>query len=70
MNLILQDWQEVWLRDCFWHMLFVIILGIVMILWRPSSNRVRYGSHSMCSLVPRPPPIFPSGYETIVCGSL
>jgi len=38
----LTDWKEVWLRDCFWHILFAFILVIVMILWRPSSNRIRF----------------------------
>ena len=37
-----QDWREVWLRDCFWHVLFAFILLVVMIIWRPSSNRSRF----------------------------
>ena len=31
-----------WLRECFWHVLFAFILLIVMIIWRPSANRNRY----------------------------
>ena len=38
----MQDWKEVWLRDCFWHVLFAWILLVVMIIWRPSSNRSRF----------------------------
>jgi type VI protein secretion system component VasK len=38
----LEDWQEVWLRDCFWHFLFVIVLIVIMIIWRPSANRNRF----------------------------
>ena len=37
-----QDWQEVWLRDCFWHFLFCVILVVIMIIWRPSANRNRF----------------------------
>lgn len=37
-----QDWQEVWLRDCFWHFLFCFILVVIMIIWRPSSNSSRF----------------------------
>ena len=39
---VFQDWREVWLRECFWHVLFAFILLIVMIIWRPSANRNRY----------------------------
>ena len=39
---LFQDWREVWLRECFWHVLFAFILLIVMIIWRPSANRNRY----------------------------
>ena len=38
----MQDWGEVWLRDCFWHVLFAFILLVVMWIWRPSSNRSRF----------------------------
>ena len=38
----MQDWQEVWLRDCFWHFLFCVILVVIMIIWRPSANRNRF----------------------------
>ena len=37
-----QDWQEVWLRDCFWHFLFCFILIVIMIIWRPSANNNRF----------------------------
>ncbi|XP_064394797.1 transmembrane protein 87A-like [Halichondria panicea] len=41
-NDCLTDWSEVWLQDCFWHVLFVIILGIIMAIWRPGANKKRY----------------------------
>lgn len=41
-GLCLTDWKEVWLRDCFWHVLFAFILLVVMVIWRPSSNRSRF----------------------------
>ena len=31
-----------WLRDCFWHFLFVIVLIVIMVIWRPSANRNRF----------------------------
>ncbi len=37
-----QDWREVWLRDCFWHVLFAFILVVIMVIWRPSTNRNRF----------------------------
>ena len=37
-----QDWQEVWLKDCFWHFLFCFILVVIMIIWRPSANSNRF----------------------------
>lgn len=41
-HLCLEDWQEVWLRDCFWHFLFCFILVVIMIIWRPSANSSRF----------------------------
>lgn len=38
----LTDWQELWVDDAFWHLLFSVILIVIMILWRPSSNNQRY----------------------------
>ena len=40
--LLSQDWQEVWLKDCFWHFLFCFILIVIMIIWRPSTNGNRF----------------------------
>ena len=36
------DWQEIWIQDAFWHLLFSVILLIMMFLWRPSENSQRY----------------------------
>nr|QVK45772.1 G protein-coupled receptor [Proales similis] len=38
----LKDWEELWLDDAFWHILFSFILLIIIILWRPSKNSQRY----------------------------
>lgn len=38
----LTDWKEIWLRDCFWHILFAFILCVIMLLWRPSANKNRF----------------------------
>lgn len=36
------DWKELWVLEAFWHLLFVIILLVIMVLWRPSANNQRY----------------------------
>ena len=36
------DWREMWLIDCYWHMLFCFILLVIMIIWRPSANKLRF----------------------------
>jgi len=38
----LKDWQELWLDEAFWHMLFSFILFVIIILWRPSKNSQRF----------------------------
>ncbi|KAK0397125.1 hypothetical protein QR680_001995 [Steinernema hermaphroditum] len=36
------DWKEMWVDAAFWHVLFCTILVVIMFLWRPSTNNVRY----------------------------
>uniref|UniRef100_A0A8C4PZS2 Zgc:162698 n=1 Tax=Eptatretus burgeri TaxID=7764 RepID=A0A8C4PZS2_EPTBU len=36
------DWQEIWLEEAFWRLLFCVILLVIMVLWRPSVNNQRY----------------------------
>lgn len=36
------DWKELWVDTAFWHLFFVTILVVIMILWRPSQNNQRY----------------------------
>ena len=38
----LKAWQELWLDEGFWHMLFSFILLVIIILWRPSKNSQRF----------------------------
>ncbi|XP_039273391.2 transmembrane protein 87A-like [Styela clava] len=35
-------WQDVWIYDAFWHILFSVILLVIMVLWRPNINNQRY----------------------------
>lgn len=39
---VLKDWQELWLDEGFWHILFSFILLVIIILWRPSKNSQRF----------------------------
>ncbi|XP_068109550.1 transmembrane protein 87A isoform X2 [Hyperolius riggenbachi] len=36
------DWQELWVEDSIWRLLFSMILFVIMILWRPSANNQRF----------------------------
>ncbi|XP_030805029.1 transmembrane protein 87A isoform X2 [Camarhynchus parvulus] len=36
------DWQELWVDDAIWRLLFSMILFVIMILWRPSANNQRF----------------------------
>jgi len=36
------DWRELWIDDAYWQLLFVVILFVIIILWRPSQNNKRY----------------------------
>jgi len=38
----LKAWQELWLDEGFWHMLFSFILLVIIVLWRPSKNSQRF----------------------------
>ncbi|NXN38850.1 TM87A protein, partial [Rhinoptilus africanus] len=38
----LSDWQELWVDDAIWRLLFSMILFVIMILWRPSANNQRF----------------------------
>lgn len=38
----LKDWQDLWLDEGFWHLLFSFILLIIITLWRPSKNSQRF----------------------------
>ena len=37
-----QDWKQLWVDEAFWHMLFVVLLLIIMLLWRPTANNQRW----------------------------
>ncbi|XP_048710888.2 transmembrane protein 87A isoform X1 [Caretta caretta] len=36
------DWQELWVDDAIWRLLFSMILFVIMVLWRPSANNQRF----------------------------
>ncbi|XP_076463485.1 transmembrane protein 87A-like isoform X3 [Babylonia areolata] len=38
----IKDWKQLWVDEAFWHLLFVILLFIIMLLWRPTANNQRY----------------------------
>nr|XP_042705347.1 transmembrane protein 87A isoform X4 [Chrysemys picta bellii] len=38
------DWQELWVDDAIWRLLFSMILFVIMVLWRPSANSQRFAS--------------------------
>ncbi|XP_025104435.1 transmembrane protein 87A-like [Pomacea canaliculata] len=38
----MKDWKQMWVDEAFWHVLFVLLLFIIMLLWRPTANNQRY----------------------------
>lgn len=38
----LKIWKDLWLDDAYWHILFSSLLLVIVILWRPTKNNVRY----------------------------
>lgn len=38
----LRDWDQLWIDDAYWHVLFSAILLVIMVLWRPTNNNQRY----------------------------
>lgn len=42
MDFLKQDWEELWLDEAFWKLLFSLLLIVIMILWRPTNNNQRY----------------------------
>ncbi|XP_034827311.1 transmembrane protein 87A [Maniola hyperantus] len=38
----ISDWKEVWVDEAYWHILFAGVLGVIMVLWRPTNNNQRY----------------------------
>ncbi|XP_065194095.1 transmembrane protein 87B-like [Sycon ciliatum] len=46
----IKDWQEIWLLDGFWHILFSFLLLSMMVLWRPSANNNRYAYSPLVDL--------------------
>lgn len=36
------DWENAWLQESFWQILFLVILSSIMFLWRPTVNNSRY----------------------------
>ena len=49
-NKCVKDWQEMWLLEGFWHVLFSFLLLTMMILWRPSANNNRYAYSPLVDL--------------------
>ncbi|KAK7490240.1 hypothetical protein BaRGS_00018585, partial [Batillaria attramentaria] len=38
----IKDWKQLWVDEAFWHMLFIVLVFIIMLLWRPTANNQRY----------------------------
>jgi hypothetical protein len=38
----IKNWRELWVDEAFWHLLFSIMLAVIIWLWRPSKNNIRY----------------------------
>ncbi|CAH2232690.1 jg5315 [Pararge aegeria aegeria] len=36
------EWKDVWVDEAYWHILFAGVLGVIMVLWRPTNNNQRY----------------------------
>ncbi|XP_033113013.1 transmembrane protein 87A-like [Anneissia japonica] len=36
------EWNDLWLDDAYWHILFYIFLAVIIILWRPTAHNQRY----------------------------
>lgn len=36
------NWNELWVDEAYWRLLFSVILLVIMILWRPTNNNQRY----------------------------
>jgi hypothetical protein len=36
------EWEDLWIDEGFWHVLFSTLLLVIMILWRPTNNNQRY----------------------------
>ncbi|KAL8572379.1 hypothetical protein ACOMHN_023148 [Nucella lapillus] len=37
-----KDWKQLWVDEAFWHVLFVVLVFIIIVLWRPNANNQRY----------------------------
>ncbi|XP_041468517.1 transmembrane protein 87A-like isoform X10 [Lytechinus variegatus] len=42
MTKCVKNWNEIWVDDAYWHILFCVILIVIMILFRPTANNQRY----------------------------
>ncbi|XP_075225585.1 transmembrane protein 87A [Lycorma delicatula] len=41
-SLCASNWNELWVDEAYWRLLFSVILLVIMILWRPTNNNQRY----------------------------
>ncbi|CAD5116230.1 DgyrCDS5142 [Dimorphilus gyrociliatus] len=40
----LPGWKGIWIDEAFWHFSFSFVLGIIIVLWRPTINSQRFAS--------------------------
>ncbi|XP_065193329.1 transmembrane protein 87B-like isoform X2 [Sycon ciliatum] len=64
----IRDWQDIWLLNGFWHILFSLLLLFVMVLWRPSEDNSRYAYSSPADLASKedkPEQMSSDGFESM-----
>ncbi|VDP91425.1 unnamed protein product [Echinostoma caproni] len=38
----IENWSYLWIDSAFWQVLFLVILGVIIILWRPTASNREY----------------------------
>ncbi|XP_033100534.1 transmembrane protein 87A-like isoform X4 [Anneissia japonica] len=64
--LCVSKWNEIWLDDAYWHILFYIVLVVIIILWRPTANNQRYAYSALTDAVEdeeSKEPMIPESFE-------
>ena len=38
----MQDVKSIWIKGCYWYIIFTVLLVAIMVLWRPSVSVKQY----------------------------